>query len=209
MNAASRPNTHNPLSAMSEGETVIFAVKRHPIGLISMYLSFAVLIAIVAGLAVIAPDILTDYDSDVVRNVGVISLLFTVFIAGLFSMIAHIVYYGNRWILTSDSLTQITQKSLFDKQNSQLSLANLEDISAHQDGILAHIFNYGLLKVETAGEHSKFAFPYCPDPNAYAQKILIAREAFEQGEHYKTQEVPQQPTAVQPPTNPVPPTTSV
>lgn len=172
---------------MSEGETVIFSVKRHPIGLIGMYLSFAILLAIVGGLTVVAPDILTDYDADAVRNTGLIALLFTVFFVGLFSIIAHIVYYGNRWILTSDSLTQISQKSLFDKQNSQLSLANLEDISAHQDGILAHMFNYGLLKVETAGEHSKFSFIYCPDPNSYAQKILIAREAFEQGEHYKPQ----------------------
>lgn len=182
---------------MSEGETVIFSVKRHPIGLIGMYFSFAILIAIVAGLTVVAPNVLTDYDADTVRNVGMIALLFTVFIVGLFSMIAHIVYYGNRWILTSDSLTQVSQKSLFDKHNSQLSLGNLEDISAHQDGILAHMFNYGLLKVETAGEHSKFSFMYCPDPNAYAQKILIAREAFEQGEHYKPQAT-EQPTTTTP-----------
>jgi hypothetical protein len=134
----------------------------------------------------LAPSVLTDMDQDMVKKVGLAAFLISAVFVGIFGFIAHIVYYGNRWILTSDSLTQISQNSLFDKQNSQLSLANLEDISAHQDGILAHIFGFGLLKVETAGEREKFAFTYCPQPNKYAQQILMAREAFEQGGgHYR------------------------
>ncbi|CAN5120769.1 hypothetical protein BH09PAT3_BH09PAT3_2870 [soil metagenome] len=176
----------NPLNAMADGEVTIFEVTRHPFGLIGMYISFGILLIIVAVVAIIAPDILSDYDTELVGSIGLAAFLVSAVFVGIFAFIAHIIYYGNRWILTSDSLTQIRQTSLFDKHNSQLSLANLEDISAHQDGILAHIFNFGILKVETAGEHSKFTFPYCPNPNAYAQKILVAREAFEQGEHYKS-----------------------
>ncbi len=70
---------------------------------------------------------------------------------------------------------------MFDKQSSQLSLGNLEDISAEQNGILTHMFNYGAVRVETAGERSKFFFNFCPNPNYYAQQILTARETFEQG----------------------------
>jgi len=187
----------NPLSAMGANEVVIFEVKPHPIGLLSMYLSFGLLVVLVGAGAIAAPNVLTDVNvtTNTVRMIGLVAFLFAVVFAGLFGTIAHIVYYGNRWVLTSDSLTQIQQNSLFNKQNSQLSLGNLEDITARQDGIMAHLFNYGVLRVETAGERSKFSFPYCPNPNFYAQKILQAREEFEQGDSYR-QKQPQNPPTI-------------
>jgi hypothetical protein len=74
----------------------------------------------------------------------------------------------------------VQQTALFNKQSSQLSLGNLEDVTVEQNGILTHMFNYGVIKAETAGERSKFTFRYCPNPNLYAQQILNAREQFEQ-----------------------------
>jgi hypothetical protein len=40
------------------------------------------------------------------------------------------------------------------------------------------MFNFGTLKVETAGERSKFVFMYCPRPNEYARRILEIHESF-------------------------------
>lgn len=179
-NTQPRPHANNPLSAMQEGEQVIFSIKRHPIGLVFMYLSFGFMLALIAVVATMAPTWLSDYDSDTVSQVAWVVFLVSLIFAAIFTFIGQIVYNGNKWILTDDSLTQVSQRSLFDRQNSQLSLANLEDVTAHQDGILAHMFNYGVLKAETAGERSKFSMLYCPNPNYYAQKILMAREAFEQ-----------------------------
>ncbi len=56
-------------------------------------------------------------------------------------------------------------------------------MTAEQNGILAKMFNYGVLKAETAGEHSKFTFTNCPNPTLYAQQIIQAREEFAQGKH--------------------------
>ena len=170
----------NPLTAMRPGETVICEIKRHPFGLVSIYLTFAVLLAIVGGLALLAPSFLTSYDQQYIYEIGAAVFLATLIFCGLFASLAAKIYHGNRWILTSDSLTQVSQKGLFDKQSSQLSLGNLEDVTSRQDGIVAHMFGFGVLHVETAGERSKFVFPFCPKPNEAAQKILIAREAFEQ-----------------------------
>lgn len=173
-------NVKNPLSAMQKDEVILFQVQRHPIGLILMYASFGFMLALIAIVAVMAPSLLSDYDTNTVRQVSLLVFLVAFIFAAIFTFIGHIVYNGNRWILTDDSLTQVSQRSLFDRQNSQLSLANLEDVTVHQDGILSHLLNYGTLKAETAGERSKFSMIYCPNPNAYAQKILMAREAFEQ-----------------------------
>jgi hypothetical protein len=38
------------------------------------------------------------------------------------------------------------------------------------------IFNYGTLKIETAGEQANFHFNMCPNPNYYAKLILEVRE---------------------------------
>ena len=180
-NQTQEVNVNNPLSSMQVGERNIFEVKRHPFGMFVTYLSAGFLIVIAAVVAfIVVPMAAPTGDKSQLETFGALGfIVFGLLVLG-FVFVANKVYWGNRWILTSDSLTQVTQRSLFDKQNSQLSLGNLEDVTASQDGILAHMFGFGILRVETAGERSKFVFPYCPKPNLYAQQILSAREQFEQ-----------------------------
>lgn len=164
----------NELAVMQPGETVIAAIKRHPIGLIGMYIGVSIVIIALAVLCfVIAPGVSASVGQFAAAVFFLIAIL-----AALYSLIITKVYWGNTWLLTSDSVTQISQTGLFHRQSSQLSLEHIEDVVAEQNGILTHIFDFGLLKVQTAAEHSKFLFYYCPNPNFYAQKILAAREAF-------------------------------
>lgn len=170
---------------MRPGEQVICEIKRHPIGMLGIYIGAIFFVLLIAAIGfIIVPLALTAYPKSRIYGFSLLVVLATAAICGLFTWISHVVYWGNRWIVTDDSLTQVLQISLFNKQNSQLSMANLEDITVEKSGILAQMFNYGVLKAETAGEHSKFRFPYCPNPNYYAQQILQAREAFEQ-ENYR------------------------
>lgn len=175
---------NNPLNSMQPGERNIFEVRRHPIGMIGMYIGAGVLLVVLAVLIYgFGPALLSSVDSSRIYSYGSIVFLVAAVLTFLFIAISHKVYWGNRWILTSDSLTQVSQNSLFDKQSSQLSLGNLEDVTAVQNGVVAHMLNFGVLRVETAGERSKFVFPFCPNPNYYAQQILNAREQFEQNRH--------------------------
>jgi hypothetical protein len=149
--------------------------------LIGPYIVAAFLV-VIGGVAafVIAPQVVTTIDKSRLFSMGGLVFLFATLIAAAYLWITSTVYKGNRWVVTTDSITQVTQTSLFAKQSSQLSLANLEDITAEQNGIFAHMYNYGVVKAETAGERSKFVLTYCPNPNYYAQCILDAREKFEQ-----------------------------
>ena len=158
---------------MRQDETIICEIQRHPIGLIAIYASFGALMLLVLVGILMAPNVLTTFDKGSVNRIGLALVIVAATFSSLFAWIATIVYNGNRWIITDDSLTQVNQLSLFDKQSSQLSLGNLEDVTSEKNGILPHIFNYGMLKVETAGERSKFVFPYCPDPDSYAQKSWL------------------------------------
>jgi hypothetical protein len=171
----------NPLATMQPGEQVICEIKRHPIGIVGMYAMAGLLLTVLAvAVFVIAPLVMPSVSGSRIMEVG--GLGFALVLAGtlLFLYIGNTVYIGNRWIVTDDSITQVQQTSLFSKQSSQLSMGSLEDITAEQNGILPQMFNYGVLKAETAGERSKFSFRYCPNPNYYAQQILNAREKFEQ-----------------------------
>lgn len=188
-----RPSVANPLQAMQPGEQILCEIKPHPIGIIGTYVSLGLAVVLVAVIGfVIVPQMFTSVDTSRIFGYTALAILIVVVIGGLFAYIAHVVYWGNRWIVTDDSVTQVVQNSLFNKRSSQLSMGNLEDVTAEQNGILSHMFNYGVLKAETAGEHSKFRFMYCPNPNFYAQCILNAREKFE-GEHYRNGPAPAYP----------------
>ena len=181
---------------MQVGEQEIFSIKRHPIGILFTYIvaGFSLLVLAVIIFAV-APALLPERKDEIIR-LGAGLFLIVLMITLVLVVVSHYVYWGNRWVLTSDSLTQISQTGLFNKESSQLSRANLEDITAQTNGILARVFNYGVLRAQTAGERSKFFFIYCPDPEKYAQEILNAREQFEQGLRAKDQA--SRPTATSP-----------
>lgn len=206
-------NIHNPLAVMQPGEQNLCEIKRHPIGLIGVYgLSGFVLVGLAVVVFGLAPKFLTSFSTNQVLEIGGFLYFIVAVFALAFVFIANKVYWGNRWVVTSDSITQVLQTSLFDKQTSQLSLGNLEDVTVEQNGLLPHMYNFGLLRCETAGERSKFVFTFCPNPNYYAKQILAARENFEQGRRggdeqrlYREQGgYQQQPQAPQP--NPMPPT---
>jgi hypothetical protein len=196
----------NELRVMQPGEKVITTIKRHPVGIIGIYVSIGIVLTIVAVLAFAVLPSSTSGNGGAALGLGVVVFLVLAGLSLIYAIIATKVYWGNSWVVTTDSITQVNQTGLFTRQSSQLSLANLEDVTAEQNGILAHAFNYGLLKAETAGEHSKFSFYYCPNPNLYAQQILHAREQFEQGGGH-VGAAPQQPASTQPEpvTNPEPP----
>ncbi len=186
---------------MQPGEQTLFELKRHPIGILASYIMTGIiLIALGVVVFVVAPGIINSGDSGQVRTIG--GLLFLIFavLCLVFNFIATIIYWGNKWILTDDSITQISQTGLFKKESSQLGLDSLEDVTAEKNGILAQMFNYGLLKAETAGHRSKFVFNFCPNPNYYAKLILEAheKEDLERLKLGSREDDPQEPALAQP-----------
>lgn len=176
----------NQLTVMQPGEVVIAEIKRHPIGIIGIYVSIALVLLLVIGLIfMLTPSLVSDSNvkNQITQGGSIVFLILTTIFA-VYALIATKVYWGNSWIVTSDSITQIQQTSLFNRESSQLALVNIENVTAEKKGILPMLFNYGTLKAETAGHHEKFMFIYCPNPNLYAQQILAAREALRPTGHH-------------------------
>lgn len=174
------PSKLNPLVVLRPGARVICEIKRHPFGILSMYVSGGIAIIIAIALAVLAPKIASNYMA-FGTNLGPIAVAVAVLAIVLISAMlwtATTIYWKNQWIVTDDSITQVVQDGLFGRRVSQLSMDNLEDITVDQEGFIQTMLNFGTLRAETAGERSKFVFPFCPNPNAYARKILEVHEAF-------------------------------
>lgn len=199
----------NELIVMQPGEKVVSVIIRHPIGIIAVYVMIIiVLVVIAASVFAIGPSLTVDARSrENITKAGSIVFLISLIVFAAFGAIAHIVYWGNKWIVTSDSITQISRFSLFFRESSQLGMNHIEDVTAEQNGIFPHLFNYGTLKAETAGERSKFVLMFCPNPNFYATAILDAREEYEMHMHSQQNQAMPPGTPIQPPQpDPVTPT---
>lgn len=201
------PQANNPLSVMQSGEQTLFELKRHPIGIIATYIITAIMLVVLAVIGLVVAPTLLSSGAGQVRSFAAVGLLLFAILGIIFNLIATIIYWGNRWILTSDSITELTRTSLFHKTTSQLEIESLEDVSADKNGILQHIFNYGTLKAETAGEASNFIFPFAPNPTYYAKQILAACEKARIEDRERNRYAPAPaPLSPQNPTQPAPPT---
>lgn len=176
-----------PMLNLSEGEYVIAAIKRHPIGLFAIWgttlllivlVGFIIPIILLAQGALSTFGITTDFDSGFlgVAFVGGLCLLFL--LGGYIS--AH-VYNANRFYLTNESVTQHLQHSLFSRREQTISLGGIEDASYHQQGIIEHFFNYGSLRLSTEGDETTYRFSYVSDPRRQVAILNDAVESFKMG----------------------------
>ncbi len=156
-------------------EVKLAEVSKHPIGIILLYVQASVGMTLAVGLSYfLLPLVVTD--TDTAFFYGNIFMAIAVTISFVIALIATHIYRENRLVLTDRNITQVLQYGLFNRKVSQLNVNNVEDVTAQQQGVLATMFNFGTLKVETAGEQVNFNFNYCPNPGFYAKIILDARE---------------------------------
>lgn len=163
---------------LEPNEQPLAVVHRHIIGIIGLYLGvLAGIAAVVAFFALVTPDLFDNLSNQSWRFL-LAGIVLALAVLILFLFVATYVYRQSRLMITDRNLVQIWQRSLFIRKVSRLSIATVEDVSSDQRGILATIFNYGTLLIQTAGELENFEFKTCPDPNRYAGVIIASRQAY-------------------------------
>lgn len=166
------------METVDADEQQIFTIHRHFFGIFIVYIQ--VLVGILAGLGLIyflLPSFVEPSNNRAYQIIAMFSVGALVIIA-LILVVATVIYLQSKLIVTDQNVTQILQRGLFSRKISQLSLNDVEDVTADQHGLFSTAFNFGILKIETAGEQSNFHFSYCPRPSHYAKLILEARERF-------------------------------
>lgn len=170
---------------LSKGEYIIMEVRRHPIGLFSIW-------ALTIMLVVVTLAIIPLYSA----NVGLIASVFDASVdrlptaaemtmpilalAGVFLMgglIAVYVYNGNLFYLTNESIIQFIQNSIFSTKEQQINLVNVDDVSYKQQGILQQVLHYGTVRISTEGdERNPYVFYFVANPQVVTRTINDAME---------------------------------
>lgn len=173
-----------PELSLSPGEYVLEAVRRHPVGLVAIW-SVTLIISLLAIMLIFFYDF---YKDDLISNMGInpaslpssSMLILPAFILAIFfiagGFIATYVYNKNRFYLTTESVIQFVQYSLFNSKQQIVNLINVEDVSADRRGILQHILNYGTLRLSTQGEETIYRFQLVSDPSGVVSRINDATE---------------------------------
>lgn len=167
-----------------QNEVLIREVRKHPFGLF-LILAGGILGFIATVLVLIVGG--ATYNFDGIREIFGLStssmqaltvsvgFFMAVFVV-LLTTVAAYLYTNNVVLVTSEKITQQLYLSLFNRKISQLSIADVQDVTVRQQGIFAHIFNYGTLTIETAGEQSNYTFTFTPDPYEVGKDLVGAHE---------------------------------
>jgi uncharacterized membrane protein YdbT with pleckstrin-like domain len=163
---------------LEPGECILTVVHRSLIGLVGIYVVAIIAVgAIFALLIALSPDTFSADSDSISPQLSAIMVVAAILLV-LILFTATYVYRQSRLLVTDKSLVQILQKTLFIRKVSRLSMSNVEDVNEEQRGILASIFNYGTLTVQTAGTEDNFVFSLCPSPARLADRIIEARQAY-------------------------------
>lgn len=172
-----------PSLNLSEAEYIISAVRRHPIGLFLPVGMTIFLVALVISLLINYPLIVGSLGLMTVPDFGPILLcgvlLVILFLIG--GYVAVWVYMNNKFFLTNESVIQEIQVTIFSKHEQTVSLANIEDASFTQQGILQSMFDYGSIRLSTEGDETTYRFNYVANPKRQIAILNNAVEAFKNG----------------------------
>jgi hypothetical protein len=169
---------------LSDGEYVISAVRRHPIGLV-VPLAVGVLLVSFSLTLLFYFNSGIEYLrlSDNKAGTFTFILLIVAFASSvvLFMYISYFIYTNNKFFLTNESVIQEIQTGLFSKHEQTVSLSNIEDASYVQQGIIQQIFNYGSIRLSTEGDETTYRFSYVANPKQHIAVLNNAVEAFLNG----------------------------
>ena len=91
-------------------------------------------------------------------------------------LLEFIFFYFDSWTLTNKRIISTNVVNLFNKRIYTIPLKNIENIKTSRVGIMASFFDFGNLRVETAGNYENFTISHISDEQKFKREIFIAVE---------------------------------
>jgi predicted membrane-bound spermidine synthase len=73
--------------------------------------------------------------------------------------------------ITSERVIQFQQRSLFDEKIQSIDLDGIEDVSSHQVGMVASLFNFGNVRLSTVGDETTYEQNLVYNPKRIVEQI--------------------------------------
>ncbi|HRI35723.1 MAG TPA: hypothetical protein PK765_01290 [bacterium] len=84
-------------------------------------------------------------------------------------------------IVTTHRVVGVEQVSFLDRKVSECSLDEVQEVNAESKGLLANIFNYGTIYINTASERSSLRVLLTPDSLGNARDVLNVIDEHRKG----------------------------
>lgn len=167
------------LIEFDDDEELLAEIRKHPFGLFIILASglFIALTVFAATVAFASSSFLESVGFGGTSNsvVVFVGFIFAVIVA-VGTLIFAELYRNNVVYVTNEKIAQILYITLFNRKISQLNIGDVQDVTVSQRGIFQHLFNFGTLVVETAGEQQNYTFTYTPKPYETSKTIIMAHE---------------------------------
>ena len=95
-------------------------------------------------------------------GISILILIVMWFIAVLFIYVVWLDYELDLFVITNRRIIGIEQISFLNRTVSECSLIDVQEVNAQTKGILANIFNFGIITINTASENSHFRVSITP-----------------------------------------------
>ena len=160
---------HIRFATQTKTEQLILFLRQHPITQISWLLSAFIIIIIPFFLFPLIQNILPI---TIPGNYRLIIFGFWYLMTFAFIYVNFILWYYNVNIVTNERVIDIDFIYLLVQEVSATRITQIEDVTYRRIGVLATLFDYGNVFVQTAGTESNIEFLSIPRPKRVAQ-ILI------------------------------------
>jgi len=171
----------NRFPGQNKNERIVFVIRKHKIILLfyGFYVLVMALIPIMFYIFVVPEVFPAFFEYPYDRLLTLLLLIYYGFVwIAIFTI--WVDYYFDMWIVTDQRILDIEQRGFFSRAVSELDLRRIQDITSEVNGIVATMFRFGNIHIQTAGERVKFDLMFIPHPVTVRRKIIelymLARE---------------------------------
>lgn len=179
-------HTHNPLSSFcyrpdnarfetqDRNEKIILLLRQHPLVnvpwvLITLVLVFAPIVLGYFPLIDFLPE-----------RFQFISIIMWYLVVSAFVIESFLSWFFNIYILTDERVVDIDFHNLIYKEVSDAKISNIQEVNHSVGGVIGTLFNFGHIKIQTAGAVPTFDFLNVSDPARVVRIIGELRQEEEQ-----------------------------
>jgi len=168
-----------------ENENIILIVRRHKIILLTyaFYIILMVAIPPIFYFSIISGAFSAFFYEPYNRIFILLSVIFYGFV-WIVAFTIWLDYYLDIWIVTDQRIIDVEQVGLFSRVVSEVDLEKIQDVTSEVHGVLATMFGFGDIHIQTAAEEKRFAMKSIPHPVTTRREIIkLYREAKEKEKH--------------------------
>jgi len=150
---------HTNFETQYDGEEVILLLRRHVITNVGWLLMSLILVFV--------PLLLANFPliNFLPSRFQFIFLLMWYLFVFAYTLESFLSWYFNVYIITDERIVDVDFYNLAYKEISDAEIENIEDVTLVMGGAIQTIFNYGNVRIQTAGQVPEFCFELVPQPS--------------------------------------------